>query len=219
MKKQVLIIGLGRFGASLAEALEELGAEVMGVDEREELVTAVADRITHSMIADTTNERVLRELGVADFDAVVCGIGADFEASLMTSLMLRELGAKHLIAKASTDLHGRVLKKIGADRIIFPERDVALRLAQEVVGSKDVRELLPLSVQHSIFELERTPAHFVGRSLADLRLRARFGLTVIAIRRGTDTVVSPPAEEVVQQGDLLLVIGDRAQAEEACREG
>lgn len=218
MKKQILIIGLGRFGASLAEALEGLGAEVMGIDEREELVTAVADRITHSMIADTTNERVLRDLGVADFDVVICGIGADFEASLMTSLMLRELGAKHLVAKASTELHGRVLKKIGAHQVIFPERDVALRLAQDLLGDEDVRELLPLSVRHSIFELEKTPPRFVGRSLAELQLRARHGLTVIAIRRGADTVVSPLAEEVVREGDVLLVIGDRAQAEEACRD-
>ena len=153
-KKQYLVLGLGRFGQGLALDLEEMGAEVMGVDQNEDHVSEVADRITHSAVADTTDSKVLQQFGVAEFDGVICAIGNVLEASLMTTLLLKELGAKYLVAKATSELHGKILKRIGADRVIFPEREVAARLARDFLAPKDFVEVVPLTVQHSMFELK-----------------------------------------------------------------
>jgi trk system potassium uptake protein TrkA len=216
MKRQFLVVGLGRFGASLALLLEEMGGEVMVVDRREQAVSEVADRVTHSLIADTTDERVVKDLAVDQFDQVICAIGADIEGSLMTTLLLRELGARHLVSKASTELHGRLLQKIGADRVIYAERDMAARLARDFFTPPGIEELLDLSVQHKMFEL-KAPAHFHERTLAGLHLRGRYGMNVIAIRRGEDTLVSPSAEAVVRTGDRLVVVGDYDRAQEALK--
>jgi trk system potassium uptake protein TrkA len=213
-KQQFLVAGLGRFGQKLAVDLIELGAEVFGIDAQEERVAEVADWLTHSAIANTTEVKVVEQLGVADFDAAICAIGSDLEASLMTALLLKENGAKVLVAKASTQLHGKILSKIGADRVIFPEREVAAKLARDFLAPKDFVEVLPLTVQHSIFEL-KAPVSFCGLTLEHLHLRRRFGLNVVAIRRGDETIVSPGAGEVVRRGDTLVVIGDRAQARNA----
>ncbi|MGE0491406.1 MAG: TrkA family potassium uptake protein [Vulcanimicrobiota bacterium] len=210
---QVLVIGLGRFGRSLALSLTELGAEVMGMDVRQEAVSEVADRLIHSAVADSTDEKVMREVGVDQFDATVCAVGSDIEASLMTVLLLKEHGSKNLVAKAANALHGRVLERIGADRVIFPEREVALRLARDFLAPRDFVEVVPLTVQHSMFELQ-APAHFAGCTLQELDLRSRFGLTVVAIRRGDDTVVSPAAAEVIRRQDLMVVVGDRNRAQD-----
>ena len=212
-KKQYLVLGLGRFGQGLALDLEEMGAEVMGVDQNEDHVSEVADRITHSAVADTTDSKVLLQFGVAEFDGVICAIGNVLEASLMTTLLLKELGAKYLVAKATSELHGKILKRIGADRVIFPEREVAARLARDFLAPKDFVEVVPLTVQHSMFEL-KAPKEFSGHTLSELHLRRRFGLLVVAIRRGEETVVSPGADEVVRHDDLMVVVGDRARARE-----
>jgi trk system potassium uptake protein TrkA len=214
VKKQILIAGLGRFGQSLALGLEEMGAEVMGIDAREEAVNEISDRVTHVVIADTTEEKVIEEIGVAQFDAVVCAIGNHLEASLMTTVLLKEYGAKMLVAKASSALHGRVLEKVGVDRVIYPEREVAARLARDFMVPREFVEVVPLTVQHSMFEL-KAPPNFAGQTLAELDLRSRFGFLVVAVRRGEDTVVAPGPEEVIRRSDLLVVVGDRSRAEEA----
>lgn len=216
MRKQILICGLGRFGQSLALSLLEMGAEVMGVDEREEAVDELSSDITHAIIADTTDEKVVREIGVGQFDAVVCAIGSHIEASLMTSVLLKEHGAKMIVAKASSALHGRVLEKIGVDRVIYPEREVAARLARDFLIPQEFIEVVPLTVQHSMFEL-KSPPNFAGRTLVELDLRGRFGFLVVAIRRGDDTIVAPGPDEVIRRSDLLVVVGDRASAEEAVK--
>lgn len=216
MKRQFLVVGLGRFGTSLATSLESMGGEVMVVDVREAAVSEIADMVTHSLIADTTEERVVKDLGVEQFDEVICAIGGDIEASLMTTLLLREFGAKKLISKASTELHGRLLEKIGVDRVVYPERDVSSKLAKEFLAPPGIEELLAFSVRHKMFEI-KAPDVFDQRSLKDLHLRARFGMNVIAIRRGGDIIVSPGANEVVQGGDGLVVVGDFEKAQQALR--
>ncbi len=210
-KQQFLITGLGRFGQKLAIDLMGLGAEVMGVDRNEERVAEIADSLTHSAIADTTELKTIENLGVAEFDAVICAIGTDMESSLMSAVLLKENGAKMLVAKASTELHGKILMKVGADRVVFPEREMAAKLARDFLAPKDFVEVLPLTVQHSLFEL-RAPTKFCGMTLQELHLRKRYGLNVVAIRRGDETLVSPVAEEVVRRGDLMVVVGDRARA-------
>jgi trk/ktr system potassium uptake protein len=214
VKRQILICGLGRFGQSLGISLEKVGAEVMGVDSREEAVDEVSERFTHSIIADTTEERVVAEIGVAQFDAVVCAIGSHVEASLMTTVLLKENGAKMLVAKASSGLHGRVLEKIGVDRVIYPEKEVAERLARDFMVPREFVEVVPLTVQHSMFEF-KSPPNFAGRTLAELDLRGRYGFLVVAIRRGEETVVAPGPDEVIRRADLLIVVGDRSRAREA----
>ena len=216
MKRQILVCGLGRFGQNLSLNLEEMGAEVMGIDSREEAVNEVAERLTHTVIADTTEERVMEEIGIAHFDAVVCAIGSHIEASLMTTVLLKECGARMLVAKASSGLHGRVLEKVGVDRVIYPEREVAARLARDFMVPREFVEVVPLTVQHSMFEI-KTPPNFVGRTLAELDLRGRYGFLVVAVRRGEETVVAPGPDEVIRRDDLLIVVGDRTRAAEAVK--
>lgn len=218
MKRQFLVVGLGRFGVSLALRLEAMGGEVMVVDCREQAVSEVADRVTHSLIADTTEERVVKDLGVEQFDEVICAIGGAIEGSLMTTLLLREFGARHLVSKASTELHGRLLEKIGAHRVIYPERDMAARLARDFFAPPGIEELLDLSVKHKMFEL-KAPDGFHEQTLADLHLRGRYGMNVIAIRRGEDTIVSPAADTTVHSGDRLVVVGDYEKAQQALKGG
>jgi trk system potassium uptake protein TrkA len=214
--QQVLVIGLGRFGQSLARALVAGGLEVMAVDAREEATDEIANDVTHVMIADSTDEHVLREIGPETFDCVVCSIGGDIQASIMTTLLLKEMGVRRLIAKASTALHGRALQKLGVDRVVYPERDMAQRLAQDLI-TPELTEVLHLTVQESMFEIA-APRQFVGHNLVELRLRERFGLNVLAIRREGEPIVSPKPTEVILAGDMLLVLGNRERVLEVADE-
>lgn len=214
--QQVLVIGLGRFGQSLARALVQSGAEVMAMDSREDATEEVANEVTHVMIADSTEEAVLKEVGLEHFDWVVCAIGGDIQASIMTTLLLKEIGVKKLIAKASTELHGRALAKLGVDRVVYPERDMAQRLAQDFLYPQ-LTEILHLTVQQSMFEMP-APDKFVGKSLVELNLRERYGLNVLVIRRGGEPIVSPSPTEAIQENDVLLVLGNRERAEECSNE-
>lgn len=209
---QVLVVGLGRFGQSLARALVAGGVEVMAMDSREDAAEEVSDEVTHVMIADSTEEHVLREVGPEHFDLVVCAIGGDIQASIMTTLLLKEMGAKKLIAKASTALHGRALEKLGVDRVVYPERDMAQRLAQDVLAP-NINELVHLTVTQSMFEMP-APDRFVGKSLIELNLREQYGFNVIAVKRDGETQVSPNPTEGIQEGDILLVLGNRERAED-----
>lgn len=210
--RQVLVVGLGRFGQSLARALVAGGVEVMAMDSREEAAEDIADEVTHVMIADSTEEHVLREVGPDHFDLVVCAIGGDIQASIMTTLLLKEMGVKRLIAKASTSLHGRALEKLGVDRVVYPERDMAQRLAQDVLAP-NINELLHLTVTQSMFEMP-APTRFVGRSLIELNLREQYGFNVVAIKRNGETQVSPHPSDAIAKGDILVVLGNRERAEE-----
>lgn len=210
--RQVLVIGLGRFGQSLALALIAGGAEVMAIDASEDATQEIAGEVTHVMIADCTEENVLKEVGPEQFDIVVCAIGGDIQASIMTTLILKELGAKKLIAKASTALHGRALEKLGVERVVYPERDMAQRLAQDIFAPH-IHELLPLTVSQSMFEMP-LPERFVDKSLIELNLREQYGFNVVAVKRDGETNVSPSPSERLQEGDILLVLGNRERAEE-----
>ena len=210
--RQVLVIGLGRFGQSLARALIAGGAEVMAMDASEDATEEVADEVTHVMIADSTEENVLKEVGPEQFDIVVCAIGGDIQASIMTTLLLKELGTKKLIAKASTALHGRALEKLGVDRVVYPERDMAQRLAQDVFAP-NINELMPLTLTQSMFEMP-APKRFAGKSLIELNLREQYGFNVVAIKREGEMIVSPSPSEGLGADDVLIVLGNRERAEE-----
>lgn len=202
--KDFAVIGLGRFGASVARTLASMGYNVLGVDSHEELVQAIAPSITHAVQADATDEETLKALGIRNFDVVVVAIGNDLEASILVTLTLKELGVNQVIAKASTELHGKVLTRIGADRVVFPERDMGMRLAQSLV-STNILDYIELSPDYSIVEL--TAGRAAGKTLRDLDLRARYGVNVMALRRGQKIIVAPLADDEIAQDTVLVVIG------------
>ncbi|WP_017727119.1 potassium channel family protein [Halalkalibacterium ligniniphilum] len=205
MKKQFAVIGLGRFGGSVCRALIEQGMEVMAIDVDESRVNEFRDIATHAVVANTTDENVLKNLGIRNFDRVIVAIGDNIQASILTTLILGELGVKHITVKAQNDYHEKVLNKIGAEQIVHPERDMGVRIAHHLV-SKNVLDYLELSDEYSIIELI-VGQKMDGKTLIELDIRAKYGCSVLAIKRGSDIIVSPQASEEIQRGDILIVIG------------
>lgn len=204
--KQFAVLGLGRFGSSLAKTLYDLGHEVLAVDEREEAVQEISESVTHAVQADATDESALRSLGLRNFDVVIVSIGADIQASILVTLIVKELGVKYVVAKAQSELHAKVLYKIGADRVVLPERDMGLRLAHNLVSS-NVLDFIELSSDYSIVEVAALN-EWQGKTLKDLNFRRKYGLNVIAIKHNGEMNVSPRAEDIIEENDVLVVIGE-----------
>jgi trk system potassium uptake protein TrkA len=212
MKKQTFaVIGLGRFGSAMARTLTELGQDVIGIDADPERVQRHADLIRSALELDANDERALRTAGVQDVDVAVISIGENIEASLLAVMLVKDLGVPRVIAKAVTTLHGRILERIGVDRVIFPEREMAIRVAHSLVVA-NVLDYIELSRDFSIIELP-APGEFTGKSLKELQLRNRFGLTLIAIKRKPEgggpevTNVAPNADDRILAGDILALLG------------
>ena len=204
-KKQYAVIGLGRFGTSVAVTLHSLGHEVLAIDSDEERVQKVSEEVTHVIQADTTDENALNALGLRNFDAVVVAIGADIQANVATTLLLKEMGIPFIIAKASNALHGKMLEKIGADRVVYPERDMGQRVAHSLV-SENILDYIELSPQLSLVEVT-APKGILGKTLAQADLRARFGVNVVAIKRFEDIIVPPQPGDMILESDILIVVG------------
>jgi trk system potassium uptake protein TrkA len=209
--KQVAVIGLGRFGSSVARTLASSGCEVLAVDVDEARVKAIADEVTDAVRADALDDEALRGLGLRNFEVVVVAIGHEVEASILTTVLLKEMGVPKIVAKAQDDLHGRVLQKVGADIVVFPERDMGVRLAHTLI-SRNVIDEIQISTDYSIMEMQ-APPRFLDRSLKELELRQRFGLTVLAIRRADRIIVSPDAEQTLEEGDVLVTLGQPERLE------
>lgn len=206
---QFAVIGLGRFGSNLAKELVDQGFEVMGIDKNEENVREMADILTYTAVADSTDEDVLRSLGIRNFDCVIVAIGDDMQSNVMTSIILQELGVKKVVAKALTDLHDRVLRKIGIERVIHPERDMAVRVAHQLV-SPNLLDYIELSENYTVAELAVTH-RISGKSLIQLNARARYGCSIVAINKSSGMVISPAADEQVFLHDVMVVIGTHDQ--------
>lgn len=206
------VIGLGRFGSSLARSLVELGHSVLGIDQDETLAQRYSDEITHTAILDATDEDALQAVEITAFDTVIVAIGADFESNLLATVALKSLGVRHVISKAVTTRQREILLRVGADQVVQPEHDAGRRLAEEL-NAPAVLERLHLGPEHSIVEL-RAPDALAGKSLLELDLRRRLGVNVLLIKRGEKLIVSPRAETVILDGDLLVVLG-RNQALES----
>jgi trk system potassium uptake protein TrkA len=210
-RRSFAVIGLGRFGAAMATTLAESGHDVIGIDGDEDKVRALADVVSLSMQLDATDERALRAAGIKDVDVAVVSIGEAIESSLLVVTLLRELGINNIIAKAVTPLHGRILEKLGVTRVVFPEREMAIRIAHSLVVP-NVLDYIELSKDFSIVEVP-APAEFVGKTLRDIGLRSRFGLTTIAIKHAVRTSdkdgtnIAPGPDDVVQAGDVLSLLG------------
>ncbi|HAG12175.1 MAG TPA: potassium uptake system protein [Desulfotomaculum sp.] len=209
--KQFAVIGLGRFGASVARTLAKMGHEVLAVDDDEEIVNSVAEEVAYVAQANVLDERALKSLGLRNFDTVIVAIGHEVKASILVTVMLKEMGVGKIVAKANDELHGRVLQKVGADLVVFPEREMGIRVAHSLV-SRNIIDQIHLSPEYSIAEMV-APSSFIGKSLMESAMRQKHGITVIAIRRGDDLIISPDANQVVQKGDILLVIGSDAKLE------
>ena len=205
MTKSFLVIGLGRFGSSLARMLTELGYEVMAVDRQMERVNELKDDVLGAVRADTTDERAVSELGVSNFDCVVICIGDDLRASILATVLCREKGAKRIIAKAQDALHKTLLLKTGADVVVLPEHDAGVRLAR-TLSMDGVLDSLDLPDGYSISEIV-VPRDWVGNSLSGMHARTKYGISVIAIRRGGHVHVNIDPLEVLLPDDTLYVIG------------
>lgn len=205
VKKEFAVIGLGRFGGSMCRSLTEQGMEVMAIDMDEERVNEFASIVTQAVVADTTDEQVLKSLGIRNFDHVIVAIGDNIQSSILTTLILKELGVNHITVKAQNDYHEKVLRKIGADHVVHPERDMGRRIAHYIV-SNNVLDYLELSEEYSIVEIKVNEL-LAGQSLVQLDVRAKYGLNIVAIKRGQEIIVSPKANDPLQLGDILIIIG------------
>lgn len=204
--KQFIVIGLGRFGGSIANSLVQMGHEVLAIDKDEQKVEEFKDIVTQAIQGDATDEHLLLDLGARNFENAVVSIGDDIQSSILATLILKELGIPHVTVKAISDLHQKVLEKIGADKVIHPERDMGIRVAYHLI-SKNILDHIELSSDYSIVEVVATEA-VIGQSLEALDIRAKYGCNVIAIRgEGNNMSIAPRAEEKIQPGDVLIVIG------------
>ncbi len=203
--KQFAVIGLGRFGSSVARTLARMGYEVLAMDADAERVNNITEEVTYAVQVDAMEEEALKSLGLRNFDVVVVAIGQEVKASILVTVILKEMGVPKIVAKANDELHGKVLQRVGADVVVFPERDMGVRLAHALV-SRNILDQIHLSPDYSIVEVV-APARFVGKTLEESALRKKYGITVLAIRRGEEIVVSPGARQVLQEGDVLVAIG------------
>ncbi|MBH0228974.1 TrkA family potassium uptake protein [Halobacillus yeomjeoni] len=205
MKKEFAVIGLGRFGGSICRELSREGMEVLALDLDEDKVNEYRDIAGHAVIADSTDENVLKELGFTNIDHVIVAIGDNIQASMLTTLMLKEMGIKTITVKAQNDYHEKILNKIGADHVVHPERDMGKRIAHNII-SNNILDYIELSDDHSVVEV-KAGSKMSGRTLVDLDIRAEYGCNVVAIKRGKEVIVSPMATEEIRESDILIVIG------------
>lgn len=204
-RKAFAVLGLGRFGASVARNLAAAGFEVLAVDQDEHLVQAIAGEVTHAVQADLTDEAALANLGLRNFDVVVVGIGSNIQASILATLMLKEMGVPYIVAKATSDHHARVLEKVGADRVVSPEKEMGERVAN-ALSTANLVDYIAFAPGFSIVEV-LSPEESHGKSLKELNWGAKLGVNVVAIRRGDQVKPAPGAGDVIQKGDVLIAAG------------
>lgn len=220
--KRIGIIGAGRFGSSLAECLAEHGAEVLLIDSDREIVQEFSEFVTKAVEGDVTNARTLEDAGFNECDVVVVAIGTNLEGSIMATVNCKELGVPTVVAKANSDLHGKILKRVGADLVVYPNRDCAKRIARTLLSKGSV-DLFEISDGLSVAEID-VPEPLKNRSLAEAEVRNRYGVTVLCIRRLAEdptqprTVIIPTASEVIQPDDKLLVFGVDKQIDDIAQD-
>ena len=205
MKHAVLVIGLGRFGTAAARELMALGPEVLAVDDSEEKVNEIAPDVTHAVELDASDEQALRDAGAGDFEHAIVAISSNTEASIFATMALKNLGVRNVVTKAATTLHGKILERVGADRVVYPEREMGQRVAHSF-SIPHVLDYLDVAPRFGIV-LARPPESFVGRTFRQLDLPANLSLTPIAVRRGESVTVNPDPDDTVAADDQLILIG------------
>ena len=208
MKKQIVVIGLGRFGSSVAKALYQLGHDVLAIDRNEKLVQDIMGQVTFSVQGDATDEAVLRELAVPNFDSAIVAIGSDMQASIMATVLLKTMEIPYVVARAANPLHGNTLERIGADKVVHPEQEMGVRLAHSLFHP-EVEEYIELTPNFGISRI-KLPERFANMSLKETGFasaRDKYGLAVLAIKRGKDLTLTPDSDDRLQIGDVLVVAG------------
>lgn len=205
MKREFAVIGLGRFGGSICEELSEEGMKVLAIDCSEAKVNEFKNIATYAVIADSTDEQTLKDLGIKNVDHVIVAIGDNIQASILTTVILADIGVEKITVKAQNDYHEKILNKIGAHHVVHPERDMGKRLAHSLISS-NILDYLELSEDYSMVEV-MAGKKMLGKSLIELDIRAKFGCNVVAIKHGKDMNVSPRANYQIQGDDVLIVIG------------
>lgn len=224
--KKFAVIGLGRFGASIAKTLADKKQQVIAVDKDEGLVHDIMDQVTKAVCLDATDERSVKAVSLQDVDVAVCGIGTDLEASILVTLLLKDLGVPYIVCKADSDAHKKVLEKVGATKVILPEKDTGIRTAETLVSVSDkVLDQIGLYGSSSILEIV-PPEGFIGKNLRELQIRMKYGVNIIAIKkerktdkdgatiRDEEINVTPQAEDIISSGDVLVVFGENEKIEE-----
>lgn len=204
--KSYIVIGLGLFGQSVARQLCAMGAEVLAMDVRSDLVQQVSDDVTHAVVGDAQDKEILRALGVREFDCAILAVGDDLAASVLITMNLKELNVPYIVCKAHDETHRKVLEKLGADRVVIPEQEYSQRLARNLL-SHNVLDYIELSKDYGILEVP-APKSWVGKTLKELNVRANLGVNIIAVQNGTDTNVSPAADYQIREADTMVVLGD-----------
>ena len=204
--KQYLVIGCGRFGSSVAKKMCQLGNEVMVIDKDEDSINNISELVTHTAIVDVTEERDLKSIGLGNFDVVIVAISSDVRASIMATVMAKEMGVPKVVCKAKDELQAKVLYKIGADKVVFPERDMGIRLAYNL-ASENILDQINLDPEYSIMEIV-TPQNWVGKTIIELNLRAKYDITVLAVKTQSGLKVMPSPNYKMQEKNILIIIGN-----------
>lgn len=205
MKREFAVIGLGRFGGSICRELSMEGMQVLAIDNDEDRINEYKNIASHAVIADSTDEVSLKEIGIKNFEHVIVAIGDNIQASILTAVILTDLGIGKITVKAQNDYHEKILNKIGVDQVVHPERDMGKRIAHNIISS-NILDYLELSDDHSIVEV-KAGKRMMGKTLVELDIRANYGCNVVAIKRGTEINVSPAADDGLREDDILIVIG------------
>lgn len=206
--KSVLVIGMGRFGRNVAQKMQELGNEVMIVDKHEAIINQLAADFTDSYIGDASNEGVIKALGVKSFDICYVATGENFQSSLVVTMLLKRHGAKFVVSKANQEIQAEILSEIGADEVVYPEKETAQKIAVKH-SANNVYEYIPLSNEHSIYEIA-VPVSWVGKSIGELKVRPKYNINIVAIRGESHSTSMPTAEYVFKHNDHLIIISSHA---------
>ncbi len=204
--KSFVIIGCGRFGMAVGKTLYSLGHEVLAIDSSEEVIQEISDDVTYAVQADITDEKVLRSLGISNFDVAVVAIGSDLEAAVLATLIVKELGVKKVISKAQSEVNARILYKIGADRVVLPEKDMGLRLAHNL-ASTNILDFIELSPEYSVIEVAAIEDWY-DKTLEEISIPSKYSVNVIAIKKDKEIKVSPTKNDIVEKNDILVIVGN-----------
>ncbi len=203
--KQFIVVGLGRFGSSVAKTLTDNGYDVLAIDQDHQIIQDISNSVTHAVEADATDEEALKTLGVRNFDVAIVSIGDNLHANILCTLILKELEVPYVIVKAQDNLHGKVLTKVGADRVVYPERDMGERIANNLISS-NVLDYLEFAPNYSVVEIMASET-MVGKTLAELGFRNKYDVNVMAIKRGQSLNMTPGGNDKILEDDTLIVMG------------
>ena len=203
--KSILIIGLGRFGRHMAKKFSEQNNDVMAIDINEERINNVLSVVTNALIGDATNEQFMETIGVRDFDLCVVAIGDNFQSSLETTALLKDLGAKSILARASRDVHAKFLLRNGADDVIYTEKETAERLAVKY-GSDNIFNYIELNEEYSIYEIA-VPSSWLNKSILKVNVRSKYGISILATKQGNNIFPLPKPEHVFTDSESLMILG------------